>query len=108
MLDELPYLLDHSPEIPSVLQELWDEGRERPGPSAAVIVCGSALSVMADLLSGTRALRGRVTLNLLIQPFGFRLARDYWGITDPQTAFLVDARRRDTRLPRADRGAGTG
>ena len=51
MLDELPYLLDHSPEIPSVLQELWDEGRERPGPPAAVIVC--PLSVMADLLSGT-------------------------------------------------------
>jgi len=91
VLDELPYLLDHSPEIPSVLQELWDEGRERPGPPTAVIVCGSALSVMADLLSGTRALRGRVTLNLLVQPFGFRLARDYWEISSPQTAFLVDA-----------------
>lgn len=91
VLDELPYLLDHSPEIPSVLQEMWDESQDRPGPPAAVIVCGSALSVMADLLSGTRALRGRVTLNLLVRPFDFRLARSYWGIDDPQTAFLVDA-----------------
>jgi len=24
-------------------------------------------------------------------PFDFRLARDYWGIDDPQVAFLVDA-----------------
>jgi hypothetical protein len=87
VLDELPYLLDHSPEIPSVLQELWDEGRDRPGPGAAVIVCGSALSVMADLLSGTRALRGRVTLNLLIQPFGYRLTREYWEISIRRSPF---------------------
>lgn len=91
VLDELPYLLDHSPEIPSVLQELWDETHDRPGPPSAVLVCGSALSVMADLLSGARAPRGRAALNLLVQPFDFRLTRDFWQIEDPETALLLDA-----------------
>jgi hypothetical protein len=45
-----------------------------------LILCGSAISVMADLLSGTRALRGRAALELRVRPFGYRDAREYWGI----------------------------
>ena len=91
VLDELPYLLANSPEIPSVLQEIVDEADERAFPSAGVIVCGSALSVMTELLSGSKPLRGRAQLDMTIGPFPFRLAADYWGITDPEVAFHVDA-----------------
>lgn len=91
-LDELPYLLAHSPEIPSVLQQLYDESHDEPGaPGAGVVVCGSALSVMSDLLSGSRALRGRTRLDLLLQPFGYRDAAAYWKIGDPEVAFQIDA-----------------
>lgn len=92
VIDELPYLLAHSPEIPSVLQELYDESRDQGGyPPAAVILCGSALSVMSELLSGAKALRGRAQLDLTLRPFDYLRARDYWGIRDPAVAFQVDA-----------------
>lgn len=89
ILDGLPYLLAHSPELPSILQELYDESRDGHYPTATVVVCGSALSVMVDLLSGTKPLRGRAKLDMTIQPFDYLTAATYWGITDPQTAFAV-------------------
>jgi len=91
VLDEFPYLTAKSPELPSVIQAAFDAARSAAGPSFRLVLCGSALSVMADLLSGQKALRGRVSLDTLMTPFDFRQAADYWGITDPETAFLVDA-----------------
>ena len=92
VLDELPYLLVHSPEIPSVLQELYDESRQRPDyPSVAVILCGSALSVMSELLVGQNPLRGRAQLNLTVTPFDFRDAAGYWEADSPEVAFHLDA-----------------
>ncbi len=46
---------------------------------------------MADLLSGTKALRGRAALELRVRPFGYRDARDYWGIGNPSAAFAHNA-----------------
>ena len=89
VIDELPYLLTHSPEIPSVLQELYDEARDLALPPACVIVCGSSLSVMTDLLSGTKPLRGSAQLDLTVQPFDFRTAAGYWKVTEPALAFLL-------------------
>jgi AAA+ ATPase superfamily predicted ATPase len=91
VLDEYPYLLAHSPELPSVIQELYDEAQDGDRAPAAIILCGSALSVMTDILSGTKPLRGRAQVDLTIGPFDFRRSREYWGIDDPQVAFLVDA-----------------
>lgn len=93
VIDELPYLIEHSPEIPSILQELYDESRDEIDryPAAAVIICGSALSVMADLLSGTKALRGRAQIDMTLRPFDYLQARDYWHIPDPAVAFQIDA-----------------
>ena len=91
ILDELPYLLANSPEIPSVLQEIIDEAASRRLPPRCVIVCGSALSVMTELLSGAKPLHGRAQLSMMIRPFGFREAARYWGIIDPTVAFHIDA-----------------
>jgi hypothetical protein len=44
-------------------------------------------TVIADLLSGTRALRDRAALELRVRPFGYRDGRDYRGIADPAAAF---------------------
>jgi AAA+ ATPase superfamily predicted ATPase len=91
VIDELPYLLQHSPEIPGLLQLLYDRSQSGEGSGGRVILCGSALSVMNDLLSGTKPLRGRAVVDLRMLPFNARTARTHWQIDDPQTALLVDS-----------------
>lgn len=92
VIDELPYLLSHSPEIPSVLQLLYDEAQNDPEmPATTVILCGSSLSVMRELLTGSKPLRGRAQLELSMASFDFRTSRRYWEIDDPLVAFHVDA-----------------
>jgi uncharacterized protein len=46
---------------------------------------------MASLLTGGQALRGRALMDLVIRPFDYRTAAEYWTIDDAQTAFTVDA-----------------
>ena len=90
VLDELPYLLAHplGAQIPSALQALVDESRDGGGiASGRVILCGSALAVMSDLLSGAKALRGRAELDLLLRPFDYRTTSEYYGIRDLETSF---------------------
>jgi hypothetical protein len=92
VLDEFPYLCQETPGLPSIVQSLYDS--QGPGAEARplrLILCGSAISVMADLLSGTRALRGRAALELRVRPFGYRDAREYWGIGTPTAAFAHNA-----------------
>lgn len=91
VLDEFPYLLGASPELPSVLQRTVDTSRRPGAPSVRLVICGSALAVMASLLEGTQALRGRASHDLVLGPFDYRLAAAYWGIDDPAAAFAVDA-----------------
>jgi AAA+ ATPase superfamily predicted ATPase len=91
VLDEFPYLAAQSPELPSVIQALYD----RRGPASGslpfkVILCGSAISVMSTLLAGNQALRGRAVIDMRMGPFSYRDTAAYWG-TGAQTAFLVDA-----------------
>jgi uncharacterized protein len=91
VLDEFPYLMAMSPELPSVIQAAFDDARAGIGPDFRLLLCGSAMSIMSGLLSGQRALRGRAALDLVMRPFGFRTAAAFWGIADPETAFRVHA-----------------
>jgi len=49
---EFPYLTRKSPELPSVIQTAYDASQSGEHPSSALILCGSALSVMSGVLSG--------------------------------------------------------
>ena len=94
VIDEFPYLVQESPGLPSIVQGLYDRLGSVTGPRNVplrLILCGSAISVMGDLLSGTKALRGRGALELRIKPFGYRDARRYWEIENPATAFAHHA-----------------
>lgn len=94
VIDELPYLLAQAPgaAIPSVLQSLFDASRDSGGaPARRVIVCGSALAVMAEILSGQKALRGRVQLALILRPFDYRTNAAFYGVENPQVAFHLYA-----------------
>lgn len=79
VIDEFPYLAKVSPELPSLIQREIDrcqveESRMR------MLLCGSAMSVMGGLLASTAPLRGRAQLELVVRPFGYRAAADFWGV----------------------------
>lgn len=88
VLDEYPYLLEHTPELGSIIQRAFGPlNPTRLQSRARLILCGSAMTVMSQILSGTAPLRGRAGMDLRISPFDFRLARDLHGISDLTTAF---------------------
>ena len=94
VLDEFPYLVQETPGLPSVIQSLYDSLGPGAGARATplrLILCGSAISVMSELLAGTRALRGRAALELRVRPFGYRDARQYWEIGNVTAAFTHNA-----------------
>ncbi|HSV67887.1 MAG TPA: hypothetical protein VLJ59_18565 [Mycobacteriales bacterium] len=94
VLDAFPYLVHETPGLPSIVQALYDEigpGSMSTRAPLRLILCGSAISVMSGLLSGTKALRGRGSLELRVSPFGYRDARRYWGIETIDTAFVHNA-----------------
>ncbi len=56
------------------------------------MLCGSAFAVMGRLLSGTAALRGRASCEIVIHPFGFRESASFWGVdSDLDLAFRLHA-----------------
>lgn len=91
VIDEFPFLVKASPQLPSLLKrELDARGPSQQGGSRArVLVCGSARSVMGSLLAGNAPLRGRAGLEMLVQPFSYRDAASFWGVADPELAVLV-------------------
>ena len=91
VIDEFPYLLRKSPELPSLIQAAYDGVWSGRHPAFQLIVCGSALSVMARLLTGQQALRGRAMLDMPLRAFDFRESRAFWGIRDHDAALLVNA-----------------
>src|SRR5580658_1688252 len=89
VMDEIPFLVKASPALPSIIQRELGPGGSGAGSRARLLLCGSAMSVMGGLLSGEAPLRGRAGLELVVQPFGYRDAARFWGISDPRLAMLV-------------------
>jgi uncharacterized protein len=85
-LDELPYLTEVTPELPSLLQRYVDGG---DGPS--LILSGSALSVMSDLVEARAPLYGRAAAVVVPAPFSGPDLAALWGTRDPVSALWVDA-----------------
>lgn len=78
ILDEFPYLVDQSPELPSVLQSWWDrEGLHSP---LFVILCGSQLSAMAALGEANQPLYGRFNAGILkLAPLRYEEAAQFYA-----------------------------
>ncbi len=70
ILDEFPYLIEQTPELPSVLQAWWDrEGIHAP---LYILLCGSQLSAMAALGAESAPLFGRFNAGIhLLDPLCF-------------------------------------
>jgi AAA+ ATPase superfamily predicted ATPase len=76
-IDELPYLVEQSPELPSVLQKLIDEKELRYN----IIVCGSSQTVMYGLfLDSTNPLYGRCDTILRLSSIPLPYIKEALGI----------------------------
>ncbi|WP_405527458.1 ATP-binding protein [Streptomyces canus] len=89
VIDEFPYLVSATPALPSYLQQaLSPLSHAKEHTRTRLILCGSALTTMAQLLGGGAPLRGRASMELVVRPFRFREAAAFWGVTeDPELAF---------------------
>lgn len=76
VLDEFPYLVDADPALPSIVQKFWDSGAARTG-NLKLMLCGSIISQMQELLAERNPLYGRKTLALDLCPLPFRDAAQF-------------------------------
>ena len=85
-IDELPYLTETTPELPSMLQRYVDAGQGPP-----LILSGSALSTMSQLIEAREPLYGRAGTVLVPTPFFGRDLVELWEVDEPRAALWVDA-----------------
>jgi AAA+ ATPase superfamily predicted ATPase len=85
-LDELPYLTEVTPELPSLLQRYVDAGAGPP-----LILSGSALSAMGELVEARAPLYGRAGAVVVPAPLTGADLADLWGARDPLSALWIDA-----------------
>ncbi|HVV86557.1 MAG TPA: ATP-binding protein [Kofleriaceae bacterium] len=92
VLDEFQWLCESSPELPSVLQRLWDLEWQRAN-HLTLVLCGSFIGFMEREVLGARSpLHGWGTGDLRIQPFGFREAAGFhprWSREEQARAYFV-------------------
>ncbi|GAA0388391.1 ATPase AAA [Acrocarpospora corrugata] len=91
VIDEFPYAMADAPQLPSLIQHLYDDSQNKRGPGGRLILCGSALSVMQTLLSGTKPLRGRAIMDMRLNALDYRESAQLWNIDNPETALRVHA-----------------
>lgn len=91
VLDEFPFLAKASPSLPSIIQRALDPAAQHGNTPVRLLLCGSAVSFMGKLLSGSAPLRGRAGLELIVRTLDYRLAAEFWGISDTRTAVLANA-----------------
>jgi hypothetical protein len=92
VFDEFQWTAWASPELPSVLQELWDR-RWRPGGGMLLILCGSYVGfIERDVLGRQSPLFGRRTAQILLRPFDYREAAHFhpsYSLVDRARVYFV-------------------
>ena len=87
VLDEFPYLADTDPALPSVIQKFWDSGAAHAG-NLKLLLCGSIISQMQELLAERNPLYGRKTLALDLAPLPLQDAAQF---VPPRTGWRLSA-----------------
>jgi AAA+ ATPase superfamily predicted ATPase len=82
VVDELPYLVASSPDLPSVLQGVVDDPAAMHLP---LVLCGSSQRMMHGLVMDASApLYGRAQVHLRLPPLPLAEVRRVFGIRDPR------------------------
>lgn len=90
VLDEFPYLAEAEPALPSILQKFWDGGAATPG-QLNLVLCGSMIAHMEDLLAERNPLYGRKTLAMDVAPLPFRDAAAFFPSRSAEERLLAYA-----------------
>lgn len=92
VLDEFQWMVGASPELPSVLQELWDL-RWRDAGNVVLVLCGSFVGFMEREILGRKSpLFGRRTSQIKLGPFPFHEAARFhpgWSLVERTRAYFV-------------------
>ncbi len=92
VFDEFQWTVGASPELPSVLQSLWDREWKRTD-RMMLILCGSYIGFMEREILGEKSpLFGRRTAQILLQPFGYREAGEFhrsYSLEDRAKTFFI-------------------
>jgi AAA+ ATPase superfamily predicted ATPase len=76
IFDEFPYAVESDPSLPSHLQASWDHHlKEKP---LTLILAGSHIGMMVDLLHYQAPLYGRVTAQLPVDPLPYATLADFF------------------------------
>lgn len=74
--DEFPYAIESDPSLPSHLQAAWDHlFKEKP---ITLILAGSHIGMMVDLLDYQAPLYGRITAQFPIEPLPYATLADFF------------------------------
>ncbi len=91
-LDEFQWAVEASPELPSVLQSLWDRSWQHSG-RVMLVLCGSYVGFMEREVLGSKSpLFGRRSGQIHLQPFSAREARFFhpgWSLVEVARARFV-------------------
>lgn len=92
VLDEFQWMVGASPELPSVLQELWDL-RWRDAGNLVLVLCGSFVGFMEREILGRKSpLFGRRTSQIELGPFPYHEAARFhsgWSLVERTRAYFV-------------------
>ena len=77
VLDEFPYLAEADAALPSVVQKFWDSVIAG-GSKLNLVLCGSLIAHMEDLLAERNPLYGRQTFAMDVQPLPLRDAVQFF------------------------------
>jgi AAA+ ATPase superfamily predicted ATPase len=83
VLDEFPYLCEANRALPLIVQKVWDEVRGARTP-LNLILCGSAIAFMEDLLAERNPLHGRQSAKLDVGALSYREAAEFFPRWDPE------------------------
>ncbi len=82
ILDEFQWMKSAQPALDSIIQRHWDAW-ERQGVQITLVLSGSALTLMEELLEVGAPLFGRASLRLRINPLDYREARPFADSDSP-------------------------
>ena len=76
ILDEFPYAITSEPGLPSALQNAWDHHLK--SSNICMVLCGSQVGMMENLLGANAPLYGRMVGPLRIRPLPFAASRAFF------------------------------
>ncbi|MCD4845521.1 MAG: ATP-binding protein [Methanosarcinales archaeon] len=86
-LDEFPYLVEKDDAIPSIMQQIIDEILR--DSNLMLIICGSSISMMEELLGYKNPLYGRKTGHIKIDHLKFRYIQKFFPNNSNQENIII-------------------